>query len=590
MSYQTQKKSGGVDDAFGSIILAAAVAVVALIAGWLLVPGILIGLLTLAAVASLRLRLWVVAAILGAVIAAALIYGIASHSNPIEMLAQGFQRAISVTTQDDVNYRQWPSLWWKHKWEWWKLTTPASASAGAILGAAGALFARYRAAGRLDVGDRKAKGRRLRKKDHRRLGVGTVARSERIGRGDLGWGSRRGFQIPKDALTHHVIVAGASGSGKTKTTERIEFEAASSWKPQIIHFDCKGVPDGPARFLAMMTLAGYDADRIRIFPHEPYDGWRTGKSKRRALLNRLLCIQDFDEPYYEATTKDFLQQALAASNNVPDSSVELLSQLAAKTDGVDPKVATGTIARYRGFFAALEGALDGAWAFEDADACYVQLQGLALKENATAVGRFLLEDFANYIVERKPMSREVLLMLDEFSAISAGAEASNLIERAREFGVGVVMTTQSYAGLGAGAERILDACNGALVIHRVADPASFTTRAGTVIRKVKSQTIAKSPGLLDPFATPAATTPTETYHDMEFPRVEPNEVRQLRIGEAFVISAGRAQKVAIQKVEALDADLIGRAEAELDRRQLAAAPATKSDRAEPQPTDDDLDF
>jgi hypothetical protein len=105
--------------------------------------------------------------------------------------------------------------------------------------------------------------------------------------------------------------------------------------------------------------------------------------------------------------------------------------------------------RYRAFFKALSGGLDGGWAFEDVQAGYIQLQGLALKDQTASLGRYILEDFAHYVATRKPTSDKVLLIVDEFPAIAfGGANAATLFEMVRFHGASITITAQSYAGLG----------------------------------------------------------------------------------------------------------------------------------------------
>ena len=386
------------------------------------------------------------------------------------------------------------------------------------------------------------------------LPLGQLITSPTLGPGDLGWASPRGDAIlPGDRLNLHVLVGGATGSGKSTSVERIELEAARIYRPQIIHFDCKGRREGAARFLALMQGAGYHDDVIRIAPLEPYDGWR---GDQRAHLNRLLAVQDFSEnqPYYTAGTKDLLQQAIADGPVLPRLSSELVARLERERKGIYPKVGSGALARYRGFFSSLDGVLDGSWAFDDVDACYVELPGMARREDAIAFGRYLLEDFMHYIAERKDPVRDVLLVLDDFSAISTGDEAVNLVERAREFGVGVVITTQSFAGLGRGAGRIVDACNGALIVHRMSDPEPFAARAGTVWRHVTSVTQpARQPGLIAGILfNEKPEMPRHTTRPQEFPRIDPNEARCLPPGDAFVIAEGRAQRM---RVDPIDLDI-----------------------------------
>src|SRR5690606_23083577 len=211
-------------------------------------------------------------------------------------------------------------------------------------------------------------------------------------------------------------------------------------------------------------------DRVRVFPEESYDGWQ---GEPIALLNRLMAIEDFSEPYYRSVTKLLLAEAVKHPVGPPLSAGDLIDRLQARGPG---KEAQGAVARYRSFFEVLDGKLDGSWAFEDADAAYVLLDGLALKEEAAGLGRFLIEDFAHYVARRKPIDRRVLLIVDEFSALSMDTDAANLFERVRSLGASVIVSSQSYAGLGAGADRILDAAAG-LICHQSADPERLAARA-----------------------------------------------------------------------------------------------------------------
>ena len=424
--------------------------------------------------------------------------------------------------------------------------------------------------------------------------AGALMTSPLLGNGDLGWGSaRHGFFIPPEALGHHMVIAGGTGSGKTNSAEMLEHGAATTYAPQIIHFDCKGSKDGMARFVALMSAAGIHPDRMRLFPVEPYDGWRGGRDPARALMGRLTQVQDWGEPFYEAATKDLLQRVLYDSAP-PSSSAEFLSRLEALPAGANPKLIEGALLRYRGFFRSLAGALDGGWGFEDCDACYIQLEGFGLPSEAVALGRFLLEDLTHYLADRKPNARPVLVVLDEFSAISTGADAANIVERAREFGAGVVLTTQSYAGLGNGAERVLDAARGGLIIHSLANPEPFTKRAGTVWRDVTAVSQPQSqPGLVSAVLfNREVETPRHTTRQDEFPRIDPNEVRQLPRGEAFVISGGRAQRVSFNRIELWDEN-IESARGIIERRKKTFADMHGPQSSNVPPTagrDPDLDF
>ena len=179
---------------------------------------------------------------------------------------------------------------------------------------------------------------------------------------------------PPEVLGRHLVVVGGTGSGKTETLLRLAYGAAAQLGWQVLYVDAKGDPANVGRFVASMRHAG--ARRIEVFPDAPYDGWR---GEPLAVLNRLMAVEDFSEPYYRAITKLMLVEAVKHPIGAPRSSTDLIDRLQARGHG---KEGQGGVARYRSFFEVLDGKLDGNWAFEDVDAAYVLLDGLALKEEA----------------------------------------------------------------------------------------------------------------------------------------------------------------------------------------------------------------
>ena len=107
----------------------------------------------------------------------------------------------------------------------------------------------------------------------------------------------------------------------------------------------------------------------------------------------------------------------------------------------------GSAPRYAAFFTTVEAALGGKTAFDQVDTAYFLLDGLRLKREAGNLARFLIEDFTQWAVARKPRTQRVLLIVDEFSAIAqAGSGLVDVIERARGFGVAAVLCPQIAEG------------------------------------------------------------------------------------------------------------------------------------------------
>jgi hypothetical protein len=379
--------------------------------------------------------------------------------------------------------------------------------------------------------------------------------------GDLaGWvrpaGGALWLAYPAADLARHGVVVGAAGSGKTESLLRLAWIAAAAYGWQVVFLDAKGDPATRDRFVAAMHRAGLTPGRVHTFPAHAYDGWR---GDRRALVNRLMEVTDFSEPYYREMALRVLDLAVSAPPGVPRSSVELLERLGkpalraayrrdpqgAEVEQLAPRDVAGVANRYRAFFGAVGASLDGRWAFEEAAACYVLLEGLALKAEAARLGRFFLEDFAHYAAVRKDRAAPVLLVVDEFSALESTADAAHLFERLRSFGAAVVISTQGYAGLGPGADRILDAAH-TVVLHRSGDPEKLIARAGTVSRLDHTRYVGVPAGR----SGGASPGREGTVTRRERWRVAPNDVRQLPVGEAFVISGGLAARVAVAMVPA----------------------------------------
>jgi hypothetical protein len=372
-------------------------------------------------------------------------------------------------------------------------------------------------------------------------------------RGDLEWIQGRYLTYPPVVLGRHLVTIGASGSGKTETSIRLAYGAAKAYSWKVFYLDCKGDEQVADRFMSAMRITGYT--NIARFPDRAYDGWR-GDSF--ALFNRLMAIVDYTEPYYRDMTKMILDMAINTPGGVPRSSVELLARLdpgalkrlyngtsdAHAVEGIKNEHIHSTHNRYRAFFRALDGGLDGNWAFEDVDAGYLLLRGLELKDQTASIGRFMMEDFAHYVSKRKPPEQRILFIIDEFPAIAfGGANTATLFEMVRSKGAGMVVTAQSYAGMGEGADRILGAAT-TLLLHQCADPDRLLMRGGMATTYARNVSFAER-GTSNPAAYGVGTG---SIREQEQLKVHPNEVKALAPGECFLISGGRYAHVSVARL------------------------------------------
>jgi hypothetical protein len=201
--------------------------------------------------------------------------------------------------------------------------------------------------------------------------------------------------------------------------------------------------------------------------------------------------------------------------------------------------------RYEAFFGQTRGALDGKWAWEDTGAAYLLLDSLALREETAGLSRMLFEDFAHYFTTRKSRAEFALLIVDEFSGLAQGSGMAARIEQGRGFNTSLVLAPQVVAGMGDESEaaRILGSVE-TVICHRVNTPEEIVALAGTR-RAMEYST---------QYATEGATGQGSARIQHQF-KVEPNKVRALSPGQAYVISRGRAMKVNVLRAPELRAPL-----------------------------------
>ena len=366
-----------------------------------------------------------------------------------------------------------------------------------------------------------------------------------------------------DRLRKPVLVPGASGEGKTETLLRIQHQLAmktreeswlaggSPWQP--FYLDAKGDEQTAERYVGLMEALGI---RVRVFPHEPFDGWR---GDWKAIVDRLMQVVPYGTAegaaYYRDAAKAILQAACTAGSGPPRSSVELLRRLtkvslADVTSAGPPlelseELIAQTRMRYVAFFRQIGGALDGTWSWEDAEAAYFLLDSIGGEEEASGAAAYLFADFGHYFKKRKPRERRCALAVDEFSAIARRSDVARLVEQARGFGALLLLAPQTVTGMGSAEQqsRILGSVD-MVICHGMPEPERLSDQAGMrqelmVTREFRDRQRTGSGQIRSEFR----------------PRLTRDAIRGLRIGEVYLLRKNKAMKVAMARAPEVFGDL-----------------------------------
>ena len=371
----------------------------------------------------------------------------------------------------------------------------------------------------------------------------------------VGHPARRIAAIPYDRLRSHQVVIGSTGTGKTTLLLRLwaafmaeglqRHAAGQARRPLLVVLDCKG-GESSAQVAARTREALMDAGATRVaaWPAVPLSLWALPPGQLITTLLDLIEHGTGGAAYYTDIMESLVTLAIAAPPGPPTSSAQFLARLdadwlaAAYTMAGNPAAAAAARAaakgindvalRFKALWRRLGPGLDSGATFADADAWYCTLQGTAEPAVAEAQARALTDLLAAYAITGQ---REILLAVDEFSAVSRRLPIWRLYERARSLGLAVQVTAQSWEGLGTDDDernRVAATAEGGIWLLRTPRPEPATEMAGTRTTTATTRFLSGR----HTWETTGVSTPRLV------PVVDPAIIRRLDVGQAAYLYRG----------------------------------------------------
>ena len=383
----------------------------------------------------------------------------------------------------------------------------------------------------------------------------------------------RAAAIPYPRLRSHQVVIGSTGTGKTTLLLRLwagfmaaglrRYAAGAANRPLLVVLDCKG--GASSRKVADRTrrvLRDAGARSTAIWPDEAsLSLWTLPPSQLVTTLLDLIEHGTGGAAYYTDVMEAIVSLAVGAPGGPPTCSADFLARLdpgllAASYTASGDGAAVTTIRsgkrgfedvelRFRALWRRLGAGLDGGGSFGDADAWYCVLEGTAEGAVAEAQARALTDLLAHYAVGGQ---REILLAVDEFSAVSRRLPIWRLYERARALGLAVQVSAQSWEGLADTddeRQRIAATAEGGIWLLRTPRPGPVSDLAGT---RAYVDTTRR-------FAGQGAWAGDGLSRTRLVPVLDADIVRQLDVGQAAYVYRGGVTYVQVKRLTGRQAAL-----------------------------------
>ena len=403
--------------------------------------------------------------------------------------------------------------------------------------------------------------------------------------------------FPYQRLRSHQVVIGTTGTGKTTLLLRLwagflargrQLHAAGTGRrPLLVVLDCKGGADSRrVADRARRVLREAGARSTAVWPDESrLSLWDLPPEQLTTTLTDMIEHGSGGAAYYADVLEAVVAMAVGAPGGPPRSGAEFLARLDAgwlaaayAGSGQDAGLLrsaarhiTDISLRYRTLLRRLGTGLDGPGGFGDADAWYCILEGTEAVAVAEAQARALVDLLASYAARGGGRERDILLTVDEFSAVSRRLPIWQLYERARSLGLAVQVSAQSWHGLAQTDDeryRIAATADGGIWLLRTPHPEPVTALAGT---RRAADTSRRLLGV-------ARWGRQGSSRMRDSPVADPGLIRALGVGQAAYLFRGGVTFIQVKRMVAGAAALRAADQASA-RAPAAAAPGGASARA-----------
>lgn len=396
--------------------------------------------------------------------------------------------------------------------------------------------------------------------------------------------------LPYGRLRSHQVVVGTTGTGKTTLLLRLwagflaaaltRQAAGTGRRPLLVVLDCKGGADSRRiadRARRVLREAG--ARSTAVWPDDAsLCLWDLPPGRLTSTLLDLVEHGTGSAAYYADVMEAIVALAVQAPGGPPAGTADFLGRLdldwlttayagaaeALATLRSGAQLIADVALRFRSLWRRLGPGFDRPGSFADADVWYCILEGTAETRVAEAQARALVDLLTSYITG-PGQDAEVLLAVDEFSAVSRRLPIWALYERARSLGLAVQVSAQSWQGLAADEDeryRIAATADGGIWLLRTPHPDPVVGLAGTRA-EVDSTRRLTGGG--------QAWSGEGSSRARLIPVVDPDLVRGLAVGQVAYVHQGGVSYIQVKRVVAAPAAL----------PRVAAAPAPAASPAVP---------